>query len=181
MTYFCDRCGLEFVEKKHIKQHLKKKLSCMPIKSEIEALVQLEELNKKDGVKCDICNKIYKNLESLRNHRKRNGLQKIYDNTELKILELIDESDEAVIKKYVKPKQIERFNKETDLLEWADVIDIREEDVKLIDDRIDIIATKEQEIEQKKRERELDKKRKELDSLMMRAVSKKDSLQITST
>jgi hypothetical protein len=327
MTYFCDRCGLEFVEKKHIKQHLKKKLSCMPIKSEIQALVQLEELNKKDGVKCDICNKIYKNLESLRNHKKRthcnievkklnlddnkiqdfekmnerldrleeenktlkeklekgtiksinnitnntdnstknmtnnitivlpnsfgkenldyllknpekevikllrgccpesivnifkevhknpshpenhnirienkkegiisifendkwqdhtkmNGLKKIYDNTELKILELIDESDEAVIKKYVKPKQIERFNNETDLLEWADVIDIREDDVKLIDDRIEIIATKEQEIEQKKKEKNLDKKRKDMDSLMMRAVSKKDILQITST
>ncbi len=79
--------------------------------------------------------------------------QKIYDNTELKILELIDESDEAVIKKYVKPKQIERFNKETDLLEWADVIDIREDDVKLIDDRIEIIATKDQEIEKKRKRR----------------------------
>ena len=71
------------------------------------------------------------------------------------------------------------FNKETDLLEWADVIDIREDDVKLIDDRIEIIATKDQEIEQKKKERELEKKRKDMDNLMMRAVSKKESLQIT--
>jgi len=51
--------------------------------------------------------------------------------------------------------------------------------VKLIDDRIEIIATKEQEIEQKKKERELEKKRKDMDNLMMRAVSKKESLQIT--
>jgi hypothetical protein len=35
----------------------------------------------------------------------------------------------------------------------ADVIDIREEDVKLIDDRIEIISTKEQEIVEKRKKR----------------------------
>lgn len=103
--------------------------------------------NKKEG--------IIRNFENntWQDHTKTNGLKKIYDNTELKILELIDESDEAIIKKYVKPKEIERFNKETDLLEWADVIDIREEDVKLIDNRIEIIVRKEQEIVKKKKEK----------------------------
>ena len=128
--------------------------------------------NKKEGIIS-----IFEN-NTWQDHTKTNGLKKIYDNTELKILELIDESDEAVIKKYVKPKQIERFNKETDVLEWADVIDIRE-DVKLIDDRIEIISTKEQEIVEKKKEKELDKKRKDMDNLMMRAVSKKEISEIT--
>ena len=309
--YICERCTIEFRDKRLLIKHLKRKNPCIAIENDIEGDKLIDKLNKKIGIECVKCIKIYKNEECIRKHKckgieenntvlekmnerldrleeenkklkdklsnssiknitnntdnsnnintnitivlpnsfgkenldyllknpekevikllrgccpesivnifkevhknpkhpenhnirvenkkegiisifendkwqdhtKTNGLQKIYDNTELKILELIDESDEAVIKKYVKPKQIERFNKETDLLEWADVIDIREDEVKLIDDRIEIIATKDQEIEQKKKERELEKKRKDMDNLMMRAVSKKDSLQITS-
>jgi hypothetical protein len=122
--------------------------------------------NKKDGIIS-----IFEN-EKWQDHTKTNGLKKIYNNTELKVLELIDESNEEVIKKYVKPKQIERFNKETELLEWSDVIDTREEDVKLIYDRIEIIASKEQQIEDKKKDKEIERKRKEFDNLMLRAVSK---------
>ena len=122
--------------------------------------------NKKDGIIS-----IFEN-EKWQDHTKTNGLKKIYNNTELKVLELIDESNEEVIKKYVKPKQIERFNKETELLEWSDVIDTQEEDVKLIYDRIEIIASKEQQIEEKKKDKEIERKRKEFDNLMLRAVSK---------
>ena len=291
--YICNRCGIDFLEKKHIKQHLKKKLNCMPIVNDIDRCIQLEELEKKEGIMCEYCENIYKNAESLRNHisrthmntsekkmdtinerldrleeenkrinnenkelkeklkggvvnnitnntdnstntntnntnimivmpnsfgkenleellknpekeiikllrgncpesivnlvkeihknpkypennnirienkkegiisiyennewrdhSKTNGLQRIYDNTELKVLEILDASDEDIIKKHVKPRQIERFNEETDVLGWADMIDIRKEEE--IPKGIELIETK----EQKERKKQLEK------------------------
>lgn len=67
--YKCIRCGLEFVEKQHLKQHLKKKYICMPIEQDIDRIEQLQQLNKKEGIPCDKCNKIYKNSNSLRMHK----------------------------------------------------------------------------------------------------------------
>jgi hypothetical protein len=64
----CIRCGLEFIEKQHLKQHLKKKLICMPIEKNIDRLEQLAQLNKKEGILCNKCNRIYKNSNSLRMH-----------------------------------------------------------------------------------------------------------------
>ena len=64
----CKRCGIEFKTKKYLVQHLKRKTECMSIVSEISLLDQLEELQRRDGIKCDKCKCIYKNKESLRKH-----------------------------------------------------------------------------------------------------------------
>lgn len=75
----CIRCGLDFAEKKHLKQHLKKKNICMALEMEVERIVQLEELSKKEGIKCEKCNGTYKNEESLRKHVLRYHLNKEKD------------------------------------------------------------------------------------------------------
>lgn len=67
--YICIRCGLDFKEKQHLKQHLKKKLICMPIQIDIDRNIQLESLYKKEGLECDLCNRIYKNEECIRRHK----------------------------------------------------------------------------------------------------------------
>ncbi len=303
----CIRCGLEFVEKKHLKQHLKKKILCMPIENDIDRKIQLEELTKKEGIECEKCDRTYKNVNSLRMHKckgedkeinkitdrldrleeenkrinnenkelkekikgrvvnnitnntdnsnntnimivmpnsfgkenleellknpekeiikllrgncpesivnlvkeihknpkhpennnirienkkegiisiyennewrdhsKTNGLQRIYDNTELKVLEILDASDEDVIKKHVKPRQIERFNEETDVLGWADVIDIRKEED--IPKGIELIETKEQKERKKQLEKRKEKKQKEMESLLLHTMSKKENI-----
>ncbi len=66
----CIRCGLDFAEKKHLKQYLKKNI-CMALEMDVDLIVQLEELTKKEGINCDKCNRIYKNLNSLRMHKCR--------------------------------------------------------------------------------------------------------------
>lgn len=69
MEYKCNRCGLEFIEKQYLKQHLKKKRLCMPIEMEIDRNIQLEELTKKEGIECEKCKKMYKNQETIRKHK----------------------------------------------------------------------------------------------------------------
>ena len=64
----CKRCGLEFNDKRNLVQHLKRKRECMAIESDISLLEQLEELQKREGIKCEKCECIYKNKESLRKH-----------------------------------------------------------------------------------------------------------------
>ena len=73
----CKRCGLDFIEKKHLIQHLKKKILCMALEQDIDPKYQLEQLTKKEGIECDTCNKIYKNEECLRKHKKREHSKKI--------------------------------------------------------------------------------------------------------
>ena len=43
MIYSCNRCGLEFFQKKDIQKHLNNKLICMPIKSDIDPLEQIKD------------------------------------------------------------------------------------------------------------------------------------------
>ena len=64
----CKRCGLEFNDRRNLVQHLKRKRECMAIESDISLLEQLEEIQKREGIKCEKCDCIYKNKESLRKH-----------------------------------------------------------------------------------------------------------------
>jgi len=70
-TYNCERCGFDFLDKQRLKQHLKKKILCMALEQDIDPKYQLEKLTTKQGIECDSCNKIYKNEDSLRKHKKR--------------------------------------------------------------------------------------------------------------
>lgn len=69
MEYNCNRCGLEFIEKQYLKQHLKKKRLCIAIQMDIDRNIQLAELTKKEGIECEKCNKTYKNQETIRKHK----------------------------------------------------------------------------------------------------------------
>jgi len=48
--------------------HLKRKIKCIAIESDIEAVDLIIKLTKKEGVECEYCNRTYKNKESLRKH-----------------------------------------------------------------------------------------------------------------
>ena len=52
----CKRCGLEFNDRINLVQHLKRKRECMAIESDISLLEQLEELQKREGIKCGMIN-----------------------------------------------------------------------------------------------------------------------------
>jgi hypothetical protein len=67
--YICKRCCVDFREKKGLVKHLKRKVMCVSIASEELPEVLLEELNKKEGVNCEGCGGVYKNVDSLRVHR----------------------------------------------------------------------------------------------------------------
>ncbi len=82
-NYVCIRCGLDFFEKQHLKQHLKKKIICMPIELNVDRNIQLDELIK-TGIKCDKCNGFYKNEASLRKHISRYHFNKIKEEVILK-------------------------------------------------------------------------------------------------
>ena len=70
MTDFvCKRCSNIFFEKRIFIQHLKRKIYCMPIGSDVEPKDLLRELKQKEnGIECEKCNRVYKNKESLRKH-----------------------------------------------------------------------------------------------------------------
>jgi hypothetical protein len=70
--YLCKRCGLDFNQKITLISHLKKKKTCIPIEKDLDPNELIEELKdntKKEGLLCDTCNKIYKNVNSLRMHK----------------------------------------------------------------------------------------------------------------
>ena len=68
MKNICKRCCLEFNEKRGLIQHLRRKNVCIGIESEMTQEELLEGLNKKEGVDCEKCKRVYKNEESLRRH-----------------------------------------------------------------------------------------------------------------
>jgi hypothetical protein len=72
--YICKRCGLFFKEKVTLKRHLQKKILCMPIENDINVKDQLEELTIKRDIKCEKCNKTYKNENTKRTHKCKNNL-----------------------------------------------------------------------------------------------------------
>jgi hypothetical protein len=67
--YNCKRCNLDFDQKIHLIKHLKRKNICMAIESEKSQEELLEELNKKQGIECTDCKRVYKNENSLRAHK----------------------------------------------------------------------------------------------------------------
>jgi hypothetical protein len=66
--YICLRCDIDFLEKKRLVQHLKRKTKCIPILADIDTEEILEKLTRKQGIECEYCNRIYKNKDSLRTH-----------------------------------------------------------------------------------------------------------------
>lgn len=81
MIHSCDRCGLDFTKRSHLIQHLGKKRLCIAIYSDVDPKQQLYSLNNKDGVVCGVCEKIYKNINSLRKH---NCMGVIIENNDVK-------------------------------------------------------------------------------------------------
>ncbi len=69
MSFICERCDIDYGTKKGLLQHLRKKKPCQTINKDIDPEKLIEQLNKKDGVQCDKCNRVYKNNNSLRTHR----------------------------------------------------------------------------------------------------------------
>jgi hypothetical protein len=67
--YECERCGGVFNTKRHLVQHLKKRVKCMTINSERGTNEIIESLDKKEGLECEGCNRAYKNLNCLRVHK----------------------------------------------------------------------------------------------------------------
>ena len=69
MSYICKRCGIDFNEKRCLIQHLHRKRMCMSIESDISPLELLEEITNKKDVKCDRCERFYKNINTLNAHK----------------------------------------------------------------------------------------------------------------
>ena len=65
----CERCGIDFEEKKRLVQHLKRKRWCIAIENDIDPNILLEALTHKEGITCVNCNKIYASKDSLRRHK----------------------------------------------------------------------------------------------------------------
>ena len=76
LNYDCERCGLDFKTKQTLIKHLKRKNICLPLLNDINPIFQIQTLSTKDGITCSDCNGIFKNEESLRNHRIRMHEQK---------------------------------------------------------------------------------------------------------
>ena len=109
MNYNCKRCGIYFSERKGLMKHLRRKNVCIGIESERTQEELLEELNKKQGLECEHCKKVYKNEESLRKHKCKGLVNNVKDelivDIEKKIRELQRELN-GIIKNKEPIKQI---------------------------------------------------------------------------
>jgi uncharacterized C2H2 Zn-finger protein len=83
----CERCGVVFDEKKFLIQHLKKKIECMPIFSEKSRLEIIADLNKKNGIPCIKCKKIYSNKYNLAKHKCKASLIPVLENSKMEELQ----------------------------------------------------------------------------------------------
>ena len=68
-TYLCKRCGIDFSEKRILLKHLNRVNPCIPIELDISVKELLDEINKKDGIICINCKKIYKTEKTLKHHK----------------------------------------------------------------------------------------------------------------
>jgi uncharacterized C2H2 Zn-finger protein len=66
---FCERCGLDFKTRKTLIRHLEKDVECVCLFSDVTRQELLDNMGKKTGVTCVYCNKIYKNVETVRRHK----------------------------------------------------------------------------------------------------------------
>ena len=105
IEYNCKRCNLDFDQKIHLIKHLKRKNVCMAIESEKSQEELLEELNKKKGIECEECKRVYKNENSLRAHKCK--VVKSVDNNEI---EKLKKMFDAKLKEQ-EDKLKEEFNK----------------------------------------------------------------------
>ena len=329
MIYTCNRCGLEFTKKNHLIQHLEKKRLCMAIYNDVYPKQQLDSLKNKEGLVCGLCEKIYKNMNSLRKHcciggtlvhketkkttipeeimtelnkykqeildlqkdkkelmgmckelleikksesvktidnsivndgiinntnntnngiinnvtlninsfgkenieyitnnamkevykliKRRGrgiinfikdihvnpehpenhnikienvkrgllrifekdkwhyytfseGLDKLYNITEMKLIDLLEEVEEDKLKQYLTDADIEKFNKESETIGWTEVINdiiLNDEDIKIIDKRIIVVPSKELSLKQKSKDRKIREKKKEIDTIVI--------------
>ena len=65
---FCERCGINFKNKKYLIQHLQKELECVCLYSDITRTDILTLLKLRSGIECGRCKRIYKNKETVRKH-----------------------------------------------------------------------------------------------------------------
>jgi hypothetical protein len=65
---FCERCGINFKNKKYLIQHLHKELECVCLYSDISRKDILTLLKLRTGIECERCKRIYKNKETVRKH-----------------------------------------------------------------------------------------------------------------
>ena len=65
----CERCGVDFKEKKHLIQHLNKKEECMPLFSETNRNDLILLLTEKNGIQCEKCKKNYSSKYYLEKHK----------------------------------------------------------------------------------------------------------------
>ena len=84
MAYCCPRCGYTTERSFNFKKHLTSKIVCQPVLDDVEredVFAMFFKMND-NTVKCDICEKCYKNTESLRKHKSRFHAQEQQTNTE---------------------------------------------------------------------------------------------------
>ena len=55
LEHECERCGVIFKMKKHLVQHLKKRVQCISINSERKNNEILEDIEKKGNMNCERC------------------------------------------------------------------------------------------------------------------------------
>ena len=96
LEHECERCGVIFKMKKHLVQHLNKRVECISINSERSRNEILEDIEKRGNIKCERCGGVYKNGNSLRVHlhRCKGIVENVKEELEKRIKEL-----EGMIKK----------------------------------------------------------------------------------
>jgi hypothetical protein len=101
--YTCKRCGIYFEQKGTLRNHLKRKMMCMAIESEISPAELLDELEIIKGIECKDCKKTYKNAESLRKHKCK--IVKSVDNNEIEKLKKMFDAKIKELEKKIETNQ----------------------------------------------------------------------------
>lgn len=83
IMFNCQRCGLNFSQKIILIKHLNKKNKCIPTENNVDTIVLIERLNKKEGIECKICHRVYKNNNSLRAHHCISSKNKVLEDNSL--------------------------------------------------------------------------------------------------
>ncbi len=99
----CERCGLDFKEKKHLIQHLKKKEECLPLFLDTNRQEIIDSLKQKKGLMCEKCKKNYSSKYYLEKHKclSKNGQIKSVEKLEIELKEVKD-----VLKKLLDKPQV---------------------------------------------------------------------------
>ena len=69
--FICKRCEVEFTKKKYLVQHLKRRIPCIEINETNQSREEILEelLEKEKTVTCKDCDRKYKNIITLNNHK----------------------------------------------------------------------------------------------------------------